>query len=87
MLAQRVMPPAPMPGARPGRIKRSARSSRANVTYQLRWDRLVDAGLMDAGFLPQSRNFVFNMQFAPFEFSDLQIVGRWVGQRFANFLF
>lgn len=42
--------------------------------------------LMDADFLPQPRDLVLDVQFAPFELCDLQIVGRRVGQCFADFL-
>jgi hypothetical protein len=41
---------------------------------------------MDADFVLQPHNLVLHVQLAPFEFYDLQIVGRWVGQRFADFL-
>jgi hypothetical protein len=43
--------------------------------------------LMDAGFLSKPGHLVFDVQLAPFELYNSQIVGRRMGKRFADFLF
>jgi hypothetical protein len=40
---------------------------------------------VDADVLLDSRNLVFDVQFAPFEFDQFQIIGRWMGQGFVDF--
>jgi hypothetical protein len=43
--------------------------------------------LMYAGFLPEPRDRVFDVQLAALEFNNSQIVGRRMCQCFTNFLF
>jgi hypothetical protein len=49
-------------------------------------NKLQTDGLIDAGFLLEPRDLVFDVQLAPLEFDDFQIVRRWVVKRFVDFL-
>jgi hypothetical protein len=43
--------------------------------------------LVDADFQLEPHDLVFDVQFAALELYNFQIVGRWMGKRFVDFLF
>jgi hypothetical protein len=74
-----------MPGARPGMTKKEFHAS-SRARGQRGTEPLYLTRLMDDRFLPQARDFVLYMQLASFQFCNLKVIYRRVGQRIADFL-
>jgi hypothetical protein len=77
-----------MPGTRPGMTRQQKIPPAPPACarpVQLQNPQITD--LVDADFQPEPYDLVFDVQLAPLQLCNFQIVGRWVRERFVDFLF